>query len=103
MLSDHPIDVVLLAKDLEAARDFYRDKIGLQLVNESSAAVTFKCGGNEFRESFAQYDSFLDAVAGRTGINRAKIRYLVPVLGQSTKEQQERSDRMDAEKVEAKG
>jgi len=47
MLSDHPIDVVLLAKDLEAARDFYRDKIGLQLVNESSAAVTFKCGGNQ--------------------------------------------------------
>jgi len=47
MLSDHPIDVVLLAKDLEAARDFYRDKIGLQLVNESSAAVTFKCGGKQ--------------------------------------------------------
>jgi len=47
MLGDHPIDVVLLAKDLEAARDFYRDKIGLELVNESGAAVTFKCGGNQ--------------------------------------------------------
>jgi len=47
MLSDHPIDVVLLAKDLEAARDFYRDKIGLELVNENSNAVTFKCGGNQ--------------------------------------------------------
>jgi len=47
MLSDHPIDVVLLAKDLEAARDFYRDKIGLQLLSENSNAVTFKCGGNQ--------------------------------------------------------
>lgn len=73
------------------------------LIDYVTHVLTFKCGGNEFRESFAQYDSFLDAVAGRTGINRAKIRYLVPVLGQSTKEQQERSDRMDAEKAEAKG
>jgi len=28
MLDDYPIDLVLLATDLEAARDFYRDKIG---------------------------------------------------------------------------
>ena len=45
MLGDHPIDVVLLANDLDASRDFYRDKIRLQLVNESPNAVTFKCGG----------------------------------------------------------
>lgn len=47
MLGDHPIDVVLLAKDLEAARDFYRDKVGLELLSESSNAVTFQCGGNQ--------------------------------------------------------
>ncbi len=48
MLGDHPIDVVLLATDLDASRDFYRDKIGLQLLNESPNAVTFKCGsGNQ--------------------------------------------------------
>jgi catechol 2,3-dioxygenase-like lactoylglutathione lyase family enzyme len=46
MLGDHPIDVVLLANDLDASRDFYRDKIRLQLVNESPNAVTFKCGGS---------------------------------------------------------
>ena len=45
MLGDHPIDVVLLATDLDASRDFYRDKIRLQLVSESPNAVTFKCGG----------------------------------------------------------
>ena len=46
MLGDYPIDVVLLATDLDAARDFYRDKIGLELLNENSNAVTFKCGSN---------------------------------------------------------
>ena len=45
MLGDYPIDVVLLATDLGASRDFYRDKIGLQIVTESPNAVTFKCGG----------------------------------------------------------
>jgi len=44
MLGDHPIDVVLLATDLDASRDFYRDKVGLQIVTENPNAVTFKCG-----------------------------------------------------------
>jgi len=44
MLGDYPIDVVLLATDLDASRDFYRDKIGLQIVTENASAVTFKCG-----------------------------------------------------------
>ena len=47
MLGDHPIDVVLLTTDLEATRDFYRDKIGLELLSESTNAVTFKCGSNQ--------------------------------------------------------
>jgi len=44
MLGDFPIDVVLLATDLDASRDFYRDKVGLQIVTENPNAVTFKCG-----------------------------------------------------------
>ena len=47
MLTDYPIDIVLLATDLEASRDFYRDKIGLEPVNENANAVAFKCGGNQ--------------------------------------------------------
>ena len=46
MLSNSPIDVVLLAMDLVAAKDFYADKIGLPVLSESPAAVTFQCGGD---------------------------------------------------------
>ena len=45
MLGEHPIEVVLLATDLDASRDFYRDKIGLELINESPNGLTFRCGG----------------------------------------------------------
>jgi catechol-2,3-dioxygenase len=46
MLGDHPIDVVLLATDLETSRDFYAGKLGLEILNESEEAVTYKCGGD---------------------------------------------------------
>ena len=46
MLGNYPIDVVLLAMDLAAAKDFYADKIGLRVLNESPGSVTFQCGGD---------------------------------------------------------
>ena len=46
MLSNHPIDVVLLAMDLATAKDFYADKIGLPVLSESPGGVTFQCGGD---------------------------------------------------------
>ena len=45
MLGAHPIHPVLLATDLAAARAFYHDQLGLEILNESEAAVTFRCGG----------------------------------------------------------
>jgi catechol 2,3-dioxygenase-like lactoylglutathione lyase family enzyme len=45
MLGDHPIHPVLLTTDLAAARDFYHDQLGLEILNESEAAITFRCGG----------------------------------------------------------
>ena len=45
MLGDHPITPVLLAKDLAAARDFYHEKLGLEILNENDAGIEFKCGG----------------------------------------------------------
>ena len=45
MLGDHPIHPVLLASDLAAARDFYHDQLGLEILSESEAAITFRCGG----------------------------------------------------------
>ena len=45
MLGDYPLDVVLLAPDIAASKDFYANKIGLTILDESEGGVTFKCGG----------------------------------------------------------
>ena len=45
MLGAHPIHPVLLATDLAAAKDFYHDRLGLEILSESKAAITFRCGG----------------------------------------------------------
>ncbi len=58
--------------------------------------LTFKCGGKEFQDTFAQYDDFMKAAAARGRINKAKIQYLVPLLGQAQKESAERPDMMEA-------
>src|SRR5216117_614768 len=44
MLSDHPIDVVLLAPDLKASRDFYALKLGLEIISEDESTVVFGTG-----------------------------------------------------------
>jgi catechol-2,3-dioxygenase len=46
MLGEHPIDVVLLATDLESSKQFYAGKLGLELLNESEEEITYKCGGD---------------------------------------------------------
>ena len=45
MLGDHPITPVLLAKDLAASRDFYHEKLGLEILKEDENDIVFKCGG----------------------------------------------------------
>ena len=45
MLGDHPIHPVLLATDLAATRAFYHDQLGMEILSESEAAITFRCGG----------------------------------------------------------
>jgi catechol 2,3-dioxygenase-like lactoylglutathione lyase family enzyme len=45
MLGEHLITPVLLATDLAAAREFYHDKLGLEILTENENAITFKCGG----------------------------------------------------------
>jgi predicted enzyme related to lactoylglutathione lyase len=45
MLADSPIHPVLLATDLEAAREFYHVKLGLPiLVERRDEAIEFSCG-----------------------------------------------------------
>ena len=46
MLKDHPVEVILLATDLAASRDFYAIKLGLEVESENDETVTFRCGGN---------------------------------------------------------
>jgi catechol-2,3-dioxygenase len=46
MLGEHPIDVMILATDLGVAREFYGDRIGLDVLIESDDFLTFKCGGD---------------------------------------------------------
>ena len=46
MLADNPIDVMILATDLRVAREFYGDKIGLDVMIESDDFLTFRCGGD---------------------------------------------------------
>jgi catechol-2,3-dioxygenase len=46
MLGDHPIDVVLLATDLEESKAFYAGKLGLEILHESEEEITYKCGGD---------------------------------------------------------
>ena len=49
MLGAHPIYPVLLATDLAATREFYHDRLGLEILNENEDALTFGCGaGTQF-------------------------------------------------------
>jgi catechol 2,3-dioxygenase-like lactoylglutathione lyase family enzyme len=45
VLGDHRIHPVLLATDLAATRAFYHDQLDLEILSESEAAITFRCGG----------------------------------------------------------
>jgi catechol-2,3-dioxygenase len=46
MLGDHPIDVVLLATDLDESKEFYAGKLGLEILDENEDEITYKCGGD---------------------------------------------------------
>jgi catechol 2,3-dioxygenase-like lactoylglutathione lyase family enzyme len=46
MLGDHPVDVMLLATDLDLARRFYAGTLGLDVLLETEQFLTFRCGGD---------------------------------------------------------
>lgn len=47
MLGDYPIYPVLLSMDLAETRDFYHQRLGLEIVNENEAAIVFRCGNTQ--------------------------------------------------------
>jgi catechol-2,3-dioxygenase len=46
VLANNPIDPMILATDLGVAREFYSEKIGLEVLIESDEFLTFRCGGD---------------------------------------------------------
>jgi catechol-2,3-dioxygenase len=46
MLGNYPVDVMLLATDLEVARRFYEATLGLPVLLADEQFVTFGCGGD---------------------------------------------------------
>jgi catechol-2,3-dioxygenase len=46
MLGNYPVDVMLLATDLEVARRFYKATLGLPVLVADEQFLTFGCGGD---------------------------------------------------------
>ena len=52
MLGNHPVHPVLLAKDLAAARHFYHDQVGLEIIVErGDDAIEFRTGSTKITVS----------------------------------------------------
>jgi catechol 2,3-dioxygenase-like lactoylglutathione lyase family enzyme len=45
MLGNAKIHPILLGKDLDEAREFYHDRLGLEILSESDHKIEFRCGG----------------------------------------------------------
>ena len=45
MLGNSRVHPVLLATDLALAREFYHDKVGLEIIVENDDRIEFRCGG----------------------------------------------------------
>ena len=74
MLADAPIHPVLLAKDLEATRVFYHDRLGLPiLVERPDEAIEFVCGAG----------TKLVVTKSTTGTadSQTQVGWIVPDLG----------------------
>ena len=48
MLGDSPVATRLPAKDLDRARRFYSEKLGLEPVEERPGGLRYRCGGSYF-------------------------------------------------------
>src|SRR5205823_5938193 len=46
MLADYPVHTTLPAKDLERAKQFYTEKLGLTPESEMPGGIFFRCGGD---------------------------------------------------------
>lgn len=54
MLGENPIDVVLLVKDLDRAREFYAGSLQLDVVEETDNAISFRSGQTQLKASLSE-------------------------------------------------
>ncbi len=45
MLGTSKVHPILLSKDLDQTREFYHDRLGLDILSESDHKIEFRCGG----------------------------------------------------------
>ena len=87
MLGDHPIHPVLLAKDLAAAREFYHDKVGLEILMENRNRVLTRqtlidrVWGYDYVGDTKTLDVHVKRLRSRVEEDRHEPRLIVTVRG----------------------
>ena len=72
MLEDHPVHPVLLAKDLAAAREFYHDKVGLEILMENDDLPGLETEDGIADIGFALFAWIIDPGKNALGIMQLK-------------------------------
>ncbi len=62
MLADAPIYATIPARDFDRAKHYYRDTLGLKVLQEEEQGIRFECGSTQL----FVYPTFSPAVAGHT-------------------------------------
>jgi catechol 2,3-dioxygenase-like lactoylglutathione lyase family enzyme len=81
MLSNSKVTANIPAADLERARSFYADKLGLEPVDEREGGLLYETGGQEFA---------LFASTGRASGDHTQLGFVVPDLDVAVRELRER-------------
>ena len=88
MLSDLPVFPILLSKDLDATRTFYRDKLGLEILREDEGdRIVFRCGGG------TRLVVTLSTVG--TADTQTQMAWLVPDIGAAVSDLRRRGVRIE--------
>ena len=80
MLADSPVTAVVATADRERARAFYRDTLGLRLIDDDLFALVFAAGGSELRVAIV--DHVVSAPYTVLGWRGEEIRRAVLALGE---------------------
>jgi catechol 2,3-dioxygenase-like lactoylglutathione lyase family enzyme len=88
VLSDHSVFPILLSKDLDATRTFYRDTLGLEILREDEGdRIVFRCGGG------TRLAVTLSTVG--TSDTQTQMAWLVPDIAAAVADLRERGVRIE--------